>query len=305
MQDLSEALRDESLSRDAICSMDRLIYTCVDTNKTIAVHHIVEVLQGAGFSICMNKDVNASFQEKFQKTTFEVYSIVTVYETKSLVKLLEKSPHVGVFIPMTVLFYQEKKQDRLSMATLSTTGLAKLMKLEEDVKTLETFGKKLDRVLSTFARKVSVGNQATLGDEACLRRYQLSIKEPNLVNNLALFEAKLQNKLFENGFNIVDSNDLNLHFKASNSELYDFYQVYSICKLELLYQLSQKYPDIGVFAPCSLYVYQRKGEAQLHVGFSSVQNWISLFSIVNVEEQHILLDAEEEIERMLKDLGER
>lgn len=35
---------------------------------------------------------------------------------------------------------------------------------------------------------------------------------------------------------------------------YDFYDTYSICKLDLIYSISKLHPEVGAYSPCSFYL---------------------------------------------------
>ena len=69
------------------------------------------------------------------------------------------------------------------------------------------------------------------------------------------FEAALIPAMFINaGFN-----DLNYDMEESGHRAYTFYDVYSICYLEVIYTVAKVRPEAGAFAPCSLYMYQKRG----------------------------------------------
>ncbi|MDQ7067672.1 MAG: hypothetical protein Q9M40_06735 [Sulfurimonas sp.] len=57
--------------------------------------------------------------------------------------------------------------------------------------------------------------------------------------------------------------------------VYDFYHTYSICKFDVIYPVSQNHPEAGAWAPCSFYLYKKVGENKMHIGFLSVENWIT------------------------------
>ena len=79
-----------------------------------------------------------------------------------------------------------------------------------------------------------------------------------------------------------DSNTINLQEKIFDDydyHQYDFYHTYSICKFDVIYSVSKLHPEAGAWAPCSFYLYKRKGENKMHMGFLGVENWITTLNI--------------------------
>jgi uncharacterized protein (DUF302 family) len=97
-------------------------------------------------------------------------------------------------------------------------------------------------------------------------------------------------------------NDLNYDMEESGYEGYTFYDVYSICYLEVIYTVAKTHPEAGAFAPCSMYMYQKKGTNTMEIGFPSVYNWISSLAIEDKASHDILLMAQKKMEDILKKL---
>jgi len=89
------------------------------------------------------------------------------------------------------------------------------------------------------------------------------------------------------------------------TDLYDYYHTYSICKFDVIYPVSEKYPEAGAWAPCSFYIYKRKGENTMYMGFLSVENWITTLDMKDEEEGVIKLrEAQAFIENIINEASE-
>jgi uncharacterized protein (DUF302 family) len=86
---------------------------------------------------------------------------------------------------------------------------------------------------------------------------------------------------------------------------YDFYDVYSICKIPVIYEVSKRYPEAGAFAPCSAYIYKKKGEEEVHMAFPNVYKWIASLNITDQASIDVLTDAQKRFEQVLEDLKKK
>jgi len=118
------------------------------------------------------------------------------------------------------------------------------------------------------------------------------------------FQMEFEGTLSTNGFVMAGFNDLNHDFDESKYEAYDFYDVYSICKLPVIYTVAKVRPEAGAYAPCSLYMYKKKGEKNMHLAFPSVYNWISSMAIEDKASLDVLNEAQTSMHKILTGLIE-
>jgi len=121
---------------------------------------------------------------------------------------------------------------------------------------------------------------------------------------LSLFGEGIEGELSPNGFIIAGFNNLSDEFEESKYEAYDFYQVYSICKLPVIYTIAKSRPEAGAYAPCSLYLSKKKNDNIMHIGFPSVYNWMSSMTIDNKEDMKVLETAQDGMKKILTSLTE-
>jgi len=80
--------------------------------------------------------------------------------------------------------------------------------------------------------------------------------------------------------------------------------VYSICKLPVIYTIAKLRPEAGAYAPCSLYMYKKKGENMMYMAFPSVENWISSLAVTDKEGLAVLKDAQDRMQKILQEATE-
>jgi uncharacterized protein (DUF302 family) len=113
-----------------------------------------------------------------------------------------------------------------------------------------------------------------------------------------------EGELAPNGFVIAGHNNLGDDFEESNYNAFDFYEVYSICKLPVIYTVAKTRPEAGAYAPCSLYLSKKKDEEMMQVGFPSVYNWMSSMAIESKEDLEVLENAQAGMKKILSGLTE-
>ena len=118
------------------------------------------------------------------------------------------------------------------------------------------------------------------------------------------FKMGFEGELAPNGFVIAGHNNLGDDFEEAKFEDFDFYEVYSICKLPVIYTIAKTRPEAGAFAPCSLYLEKKKGQETMNIAFPSVYNWMSSMAIDNKEDMKVLENAQTGMKKILSGLTE-
>ena len=86
---------------------------------------------------------------------------------------------------------------------------------------------------------------------------------------ISVLSAKGMSKVLGEGDELFKKlEDVN---NAGNKD-YIFYNIYSLCKLKVIYNVAIDYPEAGAFAPCSMAIYQKKGSDKMVIVFPNVHN---------------------------------
>ena len=95
------------------------------------------------------------------------------------------------------------------------------------------------------------------------------------------------------GFVLAGFNKLAPDYAAAGNDKYDFFDVYSICKVAVIYEVSKTHPEAGAFAPCTFYMYKIKGEKEAHLAYPAVYNWMSSIDVADEASKGVLLKAQD------------
>ncbi len=267
---------------------------------------IEEAFSKNGFSIGVNSEMNGPFKKQFQKTTFKVFTLLTVYHTKLSQDLVNKYPQAGVFVPMGVGIYQGLNEDTLHVSILTAEAQAKV--LGTDTKILKKIeAQTLNAVKSIMPNAKHTFSEDSLKESrALVTRYEFDLDGEGWEDSKEEVEAYLESGFEPLGFvmpGFVDFNEELTHEGTVESP-YDFYDTYSICKLKVIYTVALTRPEASAFAPCTVMVYKKKDEDKIVMGFPAVYNWMSSAKVDDKEAHAVLMKAQEDFESILKDIVE-
>lgn len=289
------------------------ILTSDNSDGNITPETIAATFEKAGFFINDNRDMTAPWLKQceagtknFTTVDYDVYNLFTVFKKDVVGTLVKKYPNIGLFSPMSMSIYTKKGTKTISVSSLSTAAMAEIMGIPADDADFVAYGKLVEDTLRAAlpngkAETVSYEMKKPAGPMVSTAEFTMDpdgdweeIKD----EFQASFEAELIPAMFINaGFN-----DLNYDFEENKYEAFNFYDVYSICYLEVIYTVSRTHPEAGAFAPCSLYMYQKKGTNTMAIGFPSVYNWIASLGIEDKASVDVLMMAQEKMEAILTKL---
>jgi len=203
--------------------------------------------------------------------------------------------------------YTKKGEKNISVSSLSAEAMATIMHAPQDDKTLHTLRKLVKDTLKTAMPKGSFKNPSYKKQKAkgeLVTTFSMEMDADEWEDELDEFKMGFEGELAPNGFVIAGFNNLGDEFEESKYEDFDFYEVYSICKLPVIYAIAKSRPEAGAFAPCSLYLSKKKKENIMNVAFPSVYNWIATMAIEDDEDIKVLEVAQEGMKKILKGLME-
>ncbi len=283
------------------------VFTSPNSDGKISPATIQAAFEKAGFTVSANRDMNGPFKKQFKESSFDTYNLFTFYKKDKVLALAKKYPNVGLFAPMSMSIYTRKGDNKISVASLSAESMAKIMQMS-----------KVDEILVALKEEVRAALKAAMPNGKyemlsydgkppkgeLVTTFSMEIDPKDWDDELEEFKMGFEGELAPNGFVIAGFNNLGDDFEEANYDGYDIYEVYSICKLPVIYTIAKTHPEAGAFAPCSLYLEKKKGSAKMEIAFPSVYNWMSTMSIEDPKDVEVLEKAQAGMRKILKGLTE-
>jgi len=294
---------DTAMRFDSVADIE--IFTSENADGKITPKSIEEAFKKAGFKISANRDMNGPFVKQFKESGFDTYNLFTFYKQDTVLELVKKYQNIGLFAPMSMAIYTKKGEKKISVSSLTAEAMAKIMKAPSDDKILHDLRK---LIKDTLKEAMPNGKFETLNYETqapkdeLVTNFSMEMDAVDWDDQLEDFKMIFEGELAANGFIIAGHNNLGDDFYEENYSAFDFYEVYSVCKLPVIYAIAKTRPEAGAFAPCSLYLSKKKDDTMMHIGFPSVYNWMSSMAIDNKEDMEVLESAQAGIKKILKGL---
>lgn len=296
-----------SLLLSGLTASDIEIFTSNNTDGKITPKTIEKAFKDAGFIVSANRDMNIPFVKQFKESSFDTYHLFTFYKQDTVLELAKKYSNVGLFAPMSMSIYTKKGEKTISVSSLSVEAMAKIMKAPSDDKTLHNLRTLVKKTLKSAMPKgsfdvLSYDIQKPKGE--LVTQFTMEMDADEWEDQLDELKMSFESEIAVNGFVFAGFNNLGDDFEEADYEGFDFYEVYSICKLPVIYTIAKTRPEAGAYAPCSLYLSKKKDNNMMKIGFPSVYNWMSSLAIENKEDIKVLETAQSVIKNILTNIIE-
>ena len=301
--EVKKEVKKVAAAATASANDDIRIYQVDNSDGKITPDAIQKAFEKAGFYMAANNGMNFPFKRDFNNTYYDVYNLAAFYNKDVVAEFIKEYPTIGLFAPMTMSIYTKKGDKTISIATLNPKRMATITGIPED----HPGWKKLDDMIRK-ALKAAMPN----GKFVPYTAKQIDVKAPLTVeatmemgddweDKLEDLENNFESALTVNGFAMPAFNELSEEIEDTG---YDFYIVYSVCKIPVAYAISKNHPEMGAYAPCSMYIYKKEGDKKVHFGIHHVKNWVHSMGLTDKEELKILNGAMDKFATLLKKVTE-
>jgi uncharacterized protein (DUF302 family) len=290
-------------------AQDIRIYTADNQGGKINPAGVEKAFADAGFYVTGINNMNIPFDAKYKKHPHELYYLMTVHKKDFVNKIAKKYPEIALFTPLSMSIFTRNGDKTLSISSMSANGIAKITGIPSDNADLAAYMKD---VADTLAKALPHGKFENLsyqigkpeGDLVTRFTMEMDVKDDEIEDEAEGIQEELEAGLETGGFVVAGFNHLAPEFANAGNDTYDFFDVYSICKVPVIYTVSRTHPEAGAFAPCTLYMYKKKGETVVHFAYPSIYNWISSIDVLDKESKEVLLNAQNLMNNTLAEVTE-
>lgn len=293
----------------ANAAQDIRIYTADNQGGKINPEGVEKAFTDAGFYITGRNDMNIPFDAKYKSHPHELYYLMTFHKKDFVNKIAKKYPEIALFTPLSMSIYTRNGDKTISISSMSADGIAKVTGIPADNADLAAYMKD---IADTLAKALPNGKFENVnykiakpeGDLVTRFTMEMDVKDDEIEDEAEGIQEELEAGVETGGFVVAGFNQLAAEFAKAGNDAYDFFDVYSLCKVPVIYEVSKTHPEAGAFAPCALYMYKKKGEKVVHFAYPSVYNWISSLDIADKESKEVLLKAQNLLDNTLAEVTE-
>ena len=284
-------------------------------NKEIEINDFLKKIDSIGYStVAANKNIQEHYFNKYKEKNIEFISFFTLVNKKKLRPLLLQNPDFGAYAPFNFLVYKTLDIENDNNTWYGHLDADTMLGIigEEDPESQEVFKEMVD----TFDAFVIKEMQPTK-----IRKFERTKSLPAItkLKMVKKFETPDDMEEFIEDFimkhdSLFSKHDftitgfIDFKFEYSNMDLefdkYDAYWVSSLCHSEFSNSLfNHGIPEAGIFASCSVYFYIPKGSNELHVGYTTVDNWINTINMKDQARIDYMRTIDAEVVEIFKELG--
>ncbi len=293
------------------------VFYVLDGNAEKAYNKLVEKeIKKVGFIMAdPHHRVNDQYEAKYGSTTLDVLSFLPAVNDDLVMKLFNNDPRLAGFSPFNMLIYKKKSDKVTHVGHLMPNAMLDILGVtDESVRKpfIESFDK-LDSFVESYFKSNGLKYKTEYipyknATKQKMITFEYTFDRPE---DLDEFIEEFQNK-FELAF--IDKHYLIAGFHnfmdTDNGEEYlegfDAFWSYSLCHLTYSYNVFDTEgarPDAGLFAPCTMYVYIKKGSNKMVLGMPSLANVKNTLHITSPKRVGWMDKLDREIPQILTAMG--
>jgi uncharacterized protein (DUF302 family) len=280
---------------------DIRIFSADNSKGKITVESIEKAFEANGFTIAGNNNMNTPFEKRFKGgKDYKMYRLLFVYNPKISSKLIKKYPESGLLAPLSTSLYS-KNGKIINISSLSLKGMSRISGVPESNPDLIALADSMTKALKAALpngkfQKLSYKPMRPDGEIVTRFAFVLNNESGDIVEAKEGYQETMEGEIESQGFIVAGYTPVNEDLIENGVKDYEFYDTYSICKLEVIYPVHKLHPEVGAFAPCTMFMYKKKGEKFTRMGYPSVYNWIMSTNIEDDESIEPLIDAQNLLE---------
>ncbi len=311
-----------SIATSVVFAADGVRFNVIDGDADKDYIHMLESsLESSGFVLSdPHEHINDAYKEKYGtpgqpeydkdfKITLDNLGFFTLSNDKKLNALLKKAPQLGGFSPFNLHIYKKANEDKTYIGHIVPSTMLDIVGVKDKSirKEFISMFDGLDKLVQDkLGGKVEISKYDKLPVKKMMT-FEYEFDKPAKISEFTeefqeAFEAAFEDKDYIiAGFkNFKEAyTDLDMDFSE-----YDAYWTYSLCHFPYSYNIFNKgRPDAGVFAPCSMYMYIKKGTNKLVIGMPLLSVWASVMNIEEDPKNKWIKSLDEEITSLMLDLG--
>ncbi len=252
--------------------------------------------------------VNGVYEQQYGSTTLDVLNFMTIVNDKKMKPLLEIEPKLAGFNPFNLVAYKHMNKDETVIAHLTAEAMADMLGIT-DQKVISEYKKLMDEldalVSKTFPTAVVSHDTYEGKFENAMMYLEMDFERPEDLDD---FIDEIQEKV-EDTFTKKEYIMAGFFDYMGNDDLlpsYDAFWTFSLCHFPYSYTIFDNegaMPQAAVFAPCTMYMYIKKGTNTLVMGMPRLANWQKLFPMNSKKRTDFLEKLDIDMLKTFKAIG--
>ena len=304
----AEAVDDNSANANNLA-----VFYTLDGDVQDKYNNLVEnKLKTIGFNLTdPHKRVNDQYETKWGSTVLDVLSFMPIVNDDVIIPLLNIDPRIAGFAPFNMLIHKKLDENVTHVGHLMPKVMLDIL----DIKNKEVREKFTATFppLDTFVEKELGGKKSYTPykklPEKTMINFEYHFEAPEDMDDfIDEFQNNFELAFIDKGYLIAGYHNFMEATDDAEEILsdYDAFWTYSLCHLEFSYGMFDNEgarPEAGLFAPCTIYMYIKKGSNTVVMGMFRLHNWSDTLDITDKKRLALIEKLDTEIPEVLTAFG--
>ena len=255
--------------------------------------------------------VNDAYEDEFGSTNLSLIGFSSILNEKVVRPLLNKDPRLGGFSPFNLLNYRKKSDMKTVISHLTPEAILDILEIDDkEIRKvyIESF-KPLDALIEKELGGVKSYLPLKGYAKDTMMNFEIAFDEPEDIDDfLDSFQEKFESAFETKGFVIAGFYNIKESFNNEKDVMPAFtsFWSYDLCHIPFSYAIfdgKNAIPEAAIFAPCSMYIYRKKGENKMVIGMPTLLTWSAALGITDPKKMKFINELEETIPNIIKSLG--
>ncbi len=256
-----------------------------------------------------HKRVNDHYKKKYGSSVLDVLSFMSVTNEAVVKPLFNIDPRLAGFNPFNLLIYKKKADKVTHVGHLTPNAILDMLSIT-DPKVRETYTKSLN-ALDALIKKELGGKEEILEAKSYAKDRMMNFaikidRSESLDDIIDDFQERFEESFEKHDYIIAGYNNFKETDGVDTIPDYDAFWTYSLCHFKFSYTVFDNEgarPEAGLFAPCTMYMFIRKGDDKIIVGMPKLSNWKATLGIDDKVRSDFIAKLDQEIPQIMKSLG--
>ena len=260
--------------------------------------------------------VNDQYESNYGSTTLDTLSFLSVVNDKAILPLLNIDPRVASTAPFNMLIYKKLDENKTHVGHIMPEAFLDMIGIEDKnvresfIASVSPLDKKVEEEFTNRGLKFTKSYQTYEKlPETRMHTFEYTFEAPeDLDEFIETFQNSFELAFIDKGYLIAGYHNFmeGLDDAEEILEGYDAFWTYSLCHLEFSYNMFDNEgarPKAGLFAPCTMYVYIKKGSNRMVIGMLRLENWSTSLNISDEKRLALVNKLDREIPEVLEAYG--
>ncbi len=258
-----------------------------------------------------HKNVNKVYEQAYGSTALDNLAFGSIVDESVVRPMFNIDPRLAGFSPFNLLIYKKKSEKETYIAHLTPEAILDILEIDNSdirerfIKSFEPLDKMISERLGGKKSILLLHGYA----KDTMMNFEIPFEEPEDIDDfLEEFQEKFETAFISRGYIIAGFYNFKESFNSDTDDLEQFesFWSYALCHLTFSYNVfdhKNGLPIAGIFAPCSMYVYVKKGENKLVIGMPTLNAWGAALGVKDPEKLKLMNQLDTEIPDIIHSLG--